>query len=640
MVFLPLVVVLASSGKPPLHDGSKGSRDFLESYVDHSVNPGADFFSYANGGWLKKHPIPPTESSWGISDLVRDEVYAELRAIDEKAAKTKMVPGSDEQKVGDFWSTGMDEAKAERLGLSPLKPELDRIDSLSSEQECIAEAFSLHRMGVETLFEIDVSQDEKQSDVMAVHINQGGLGLPDRDYYFNSEAGVAKVRGEYAKYLQAVLELAGSANASASAADVMTFETSLAKISRKLEDLRDPESNYNKMPLDAVQTKLTPVIPWSSELEGWHVRPTSVVVGQPEFFKGLETLLDGTPVGILRDYLRFHLVDAYAPYLNKKAEALSFHFNHQVLSGQKQPQPRWKRVLAAENRSLGFVLGRIFVKHYFPPSEKKRVADLVEAIRRAYVRRIERLDWMSPATKAKALVKLAAVRKKVGYPDKWKNYSTLAIGRKSFCENMVSAARWEFQDMLSKFGRPVDLTEWDITPQTFDAYYDPSKNEIVLPAVAFAIPGLKDSEIDDAVLYGNAGGSWIGHEITHGFDDQGRQFDPKGNLNDWWTKEDATKFQHRAQVMVKQFDAYEPLPGLHINGKASLGENIADYGGVLFGLDAFEQTETYKRGKKIGGLTPLQRYFRGYALSWLTNREWKRCGGNCLATFMLRPSGG
>jgi putative endopeptidase len=615
MLILPLVVAVASFSKSVKQPPQRA--DFLRTYMDASVNPGLDFFSYGNGGWLKRHPIPPTESSWGISNLIRDQVYGQLRKIDESAANRISPSGSDIQKVGDFWATGMDQARADRLGLSPLKADLSRIDGAATVNDCVSLAFELQRIGVDSFVGFSVEQDEKRSDLEAVHLSQGGLGLPERDFYFNPEAGVGKVRLEYVKYLQAILGLAGSSDPKASADSVMTFETSLAKVSRKLEDLRDPESNYNRMLLSDVQAKLTPSIDWQLKLKDFRVQPQWVIVGQPEFFKGLDGLLAKTSVETLRDYMRFHLIDAFAPYLDSKTEALSFHFNHEVLSGQKKPQPRWKRVLAAENQAIGFVLGRAFVTNYFPPSAKVRSSNLVEAIRQAYAKRIKRLDWMSAATKTKALEKLAALHKKVGYPDKWKNYSTLIIGRNSFCENMMNSYRWNFIDMVSRLGKPVDKTEWDITPQTFDAYYDPSKNEIVLPAVAFDIPGLKESQIDDAVMYGNAGGSWIGHEMTHGFDDQGRQFDPKGNLKDWWTKEDAKKFQARAQLMVKQFDAYEPLPGLHINGKASLGENIADFGGVLLGLDAFKQTDVYKRGKRIGGLTPVQRYFLAYSLSWL-----------------------
>jgi putative endopeptidase len=546
-----------------------------------------------------------------------------LKTIDESAVKKDASTGTDDQKIGDFWVTAMDEGKAEQLGLTPLKPELDRIAAIATPQDAMDEAFALQRLGIDGFFGFYIAQDEKQSDVMSVHVQQGGLGLPDRDFYFNKEEGVAKIRTEYVTHLQKMLKLLGEddAAAAASASKIMEFETALARVSRKLEDLRDPQRNYNKMTPAEIRQKNTPSIDWEARLAAWNLHPSYIVVGQPEFFTGMESLAKKTPVPVLRDYLRFHLVSNFAPFLNKDLDAEDFNFYHRVLSGQKEPRPRWKRVLDSENAAIGMILGRIFVKEYFPESEKQRYSDLVEAIRSVYNERIDRLDWMSDATKAKAHQKLAAITKKVGYPDKWKDYSALIIGRSSYCENMMSAARWNFDDMLSKFGKPVDRTEWQMTPQTYNAYYNPSNNEIVLPAAGFEIPGLKDSEVDDAIMYGYAGGSTIGHEMTHGFDDEGRQYDAAGNLAEWWTKEDAAKFQNRAAVMVKQFDAYEPLPGLHINGKASLGENIADYGGILLGLDAFKKTDQYKKGEKIAGLTPVQRYFLGYALSWLNQRR-------------------
>jgi putative endopeptidase len=623
-LFLLATALISGCNKPQTQSQPAAPKqDFLVADMDPAINPGDDFFQYANGGWLKKNPIPATESAWGIGNLVRDEIYVQLRTINENSAKANAAGGTDEQKIGDFWTTAMDETKAEQLKLTPLKAELDRIDAIANTPDAINEAFALQRLGIDALFGFYVGQDERQSDVMSVHLQQGGLGLPDRDYYFNPKDTVAKVRTEYVAHLENMLKLMGSdePTAKANAAKIMEFETALAKVSRKLEDLRDPVRNYNKMTLADVRQKHTPSIAWDDRLSAWNLHPSYVVVGQPEFFTGVEALLKKTPVPVLRDYLRYHLVSEYAAFLNKDIDAEDFNFYHRVLSGQKEPRPRWKRVLDSENGPMGMVVGRIFVKDYFPETEKKRYSDLVEAIRAAYSERIDRLDWMSPETKAKAHQKLAAVTKKVGYPDKWKDYSGLMIGRSSYVDNMMNVSRWRFDDMLSKFGKPVDRSEWDMTPQTYNAYYNPSNNEIVLPAAAFEIPGVKDAEVDDAVVYGYAGGSTIGHEITHGFDDEGRQYDAAGNLSEWWTKDDAKKFQDRAAVMVKQFDAYEPLPGLHINGKASLGENIADYGGILLGLDAFKKTDQFKKGGKVGNLTPTQRYFLGYALGWMEQRR-------------------
>ncbi len=608
-------------------------KDFLASNLDTAADPGKDFFQYANGGWLARNPIPASESSWGIGNAVEDQLNVSLRRINEKAAAKKNAPGSDQQKIGDFWATAMDTAKADRLGVHPLDAELARIDGVHNAHDALDVAFDMQPLGVDAFFDDGVSQDEKDSNTMAVHLSQGGLGLPERDFYFNPEKGVAKIREEYVAHMARTLGLLGRdpEHAKADAAAVMEFETALAKASRKLEDLRDPQKNYNKVTPAETTAKYTPSIVWSERLAAWNLHPDFIVVGQPEYFSAFDQLLQHTPEAVLRDYLRIHLVDTYASTLGKAFDDEHFRFYGQVLSGQKEQRVRWKRVLDSEGRAMGMVLGKIFVADYFPAAAKKRYVDLVEAIRVAYHDRIEKLDWMSPETKAKAQAKLAAVTPKVGYPDKWKDYSALVVGRNSYCENMKNAARWRFNDEVGKFGKPVDRTEWGMTPQTYNAYYNPSNNEIVLPAAAFTIPGMLDANVDDAVVYGYAGASTIGHEITHGFDDEGRQYDAAGNLTDWWTADDAKKFQQHADVMVQQFNAYEPLPGMHINGKAALGENIADYGGILLGLDAFKKTQQYKEGKTIGGLTPLQRYFLGYALGWLSQQREERLRNRLLS---------
>lgn len=598
-------------------------QDFLAAHLDTSVDPGVDFFQYANGGWLKAHPIPASEAAWGIGNEVEEELYARLRTISENAATSQAAAGSDQQKIGDFWSTAMDTARADRLGIAPLRDELARVDAITTPAGVIDTVFAWKPIGVPGLFSLFVAQDDKDSATMAVQAYQGGLGLPERDFYFNKEAGVAKIRAEYVAHIARTFELLGRkpADAKAAAQRVMAFETALAKASRKLEDLRDPEKNYNKLSPAELTAKYTPSIDWQARLAEWGLQPDYMLVGQPEFFAAEEKLLHATPVSTLKDYLRYHLADAYAPYLSTAFDAEHFRFHGKAMSGQEEQRPRWKRVVDEENDVLGMVLGRIFVKDYFPEASKRRYTAMVEAIRDTFHDRIQRLDWMSDATKAKALAKLAAVTPKVGYPDTWKDYSALQIGRDSYAANVMAAARWQFRDNLSKFGKPVDRTEWGMTPQTYNAYYNPSNNEIVLPAAILMIPGTTDDQVDDAVAYGYVAASTIGHEITHGFDDQGRQYDQQGNLSGWWSKEDEDRFNAAAQKMVAQFDAYEPLPGLHINGKASLGENIADYGGVLLGLEAFQKTEQYRKGEKIGGLTPTQRYFLGYALGWMTQQR-------------------
>ena len=594
------------------------TADVLVSNLDLSVAPGQDFFTYANGSWLARHPIPVEEAGWGIGDLVEEELYLKMRKINEDAAAAHAPAGSDQQKIGDFWTTAMDEARADALGLAPVRKELALIDGIQTLPDVVSVSFALRPVGVDTFFDVMVGQDERQSDLMSVHIEQGGLGLPERDFYFNPEKGTAEARREYLAHLGRMLKLMGrpEAEARAAAAQVMKFETALAKASRKLEDLRDPEKNYHKMAPATLTRRHTPLIVWTNQLASLSLCPDQVIVGQPEFFTSLNRLLKETPVPVLKDYMRLHLVSAYAEYLGKAWDDEDFSFGGKILGGQQQERPRWKRVLDSQEHAMGMVLGKLFVRDYFPERAKQRYSGLVTAILTAYRERIDRLDWMSEPTKDKAREKLARVKAKVGYPDHWKDYSTLVVGTNSYAENMMNAARWHFQDMVFKFGQPVDRTEWDMTPQTYNAYYDDANNEIVLPAAIFTVPGLRDEDLDDALVYGYAAASTIGHEITHGFDDEGRRFDADGNLRDWWTAKDAARFQQRAAKLVAQFNAYEPVPGLHINGQASLGENLADYGGVLLGLDAFKKTAQYRDGVKVAGLTPLQRYFLGYALSW------------------------
>jgi putative endopeptidase len=592
--------------------------DILVSNLNVSVDPGKDFFTYANGAWLARHPIPAEEAGWGIGDLVDEDLRLKIRTINEAAAATPAPAGSDAQKIANFWTTAMDEARADALGLAPLQKELGLIEAIQTVPDVVRVSFALRPVGVDPFFDVMVGQDERQSDLMAVHIEQGGLGLPERDFYFNREKGTAHARQEYVAHLGRMLQLLGrpAAEARPAAEQVMKFETALAKASRKLEDLRDPEKNYHKMSPATLTRKHTPLIVWTNQLATLSLHPDLVIVGQPEYFTDLNRLLKQTPVPVLKDYLRLHLVSAYAEYLGKTWDDEDFSFSGKILGGQLQERPRWKRVLDSQEHAMGMVLGKLFVRDYFPEHTKQRYTGLVTSILTAYRERIDRLEWMSEPTKAQAREKLAKLKAKVGYPDHWKDYSTLVVGTNSYCENMMNAARWHFQDMISKFGKPVDRTEWDMTPQTYNAYYDDANNEIVLPAAIFTIPGVRDEDLDDALVYGYAAASTIGHEITHGFDDEGRRFDAAGNLKDWWTAKDAALFQKRANVLAEQFSTYEPVPGLHINGQASLGENLADYGGVLLGLDAFKKTAQYRDGVKVAGQTPLQRYFLGYALSW------------------------
>ena len=592
--------------------------DILVLNLDTTVNPATDFFAYANGGWIKKSTIPPEESMWGIGQLVQLENYQRLKTISEKAAQEKGAPGTVSQQIGDLWYSGMDSGAIDKAGLLPLQEDLDRIHSIRNINDLLIVTADFHKKNITSLFGDGIGQDDKNSDQMAYQLGQGGLGLPDRDYYFNTDEKTAAVRKAYRQYVFITFRQLGqdSSAAQQQADAVFQLETRLAGASRKLADLRDPIKNYNKMSLATVQ-QLSPLISWKDWLGNTGIgHLDSIIVRQPEFYKALNTELSRTSLDSWKSYLQFHLVEQSAPYLDQQTFGNYFNYRRS-LTGAAAPRPRWKRVLDAEEGAMGEALGQLFVKEFFPEKAKQRYSDMVEAIRDAYKERIMHLTWMSDSTKQRALFKLAHITKKVGYPDKWKDFSALKIDRGPFVLNMQRAAAWWTQYMVNKLGKPVDRTEWDMSPQTYNAYYNPANNEIVLPAGMFTVPGKRDEELDDAFVYGYAAASTIGHEITHGFDDQGRQFDEKGNLHDWWQPADADKFKARAAMIIRQFSEFNPVDTLHVNGDATQGENIADLGGLLLGLDAFSKTDAYKKGEKIGGLTPVQRYFLGYAYSWM-----------------------
>jgi putative endopeptidase len=595
----------------------KKEPDFLAKNIDSTVNPAEDFFAYAEGTWLKNTPIPEEESSWGIGNLVQEEIYNRLRKINEDAAAKSSTKGV-EQKIGDFWYSGMDTLSLEKQGLQPLKADFDKINTIQSTKDLVNVAADFHNKGIDVLFNDYVAQDDKNSEIYAYQMTQGGLGMPNRDYYFNTDARTEGVRKAYNTYLlQTFMQLGNDSIAALkNAKGVYDLEARLAKSSRKLAALRDPYKNYNKMDVKAL-SNLSSNIDWVSYFKNINANKVdSVIVGQPEFYATLNHEVQSTPIEDWKNYFRFHLVESSAPYLDKKTYENYFNYR-KSLTGAAVPRPRWKRVLDAEEDAMGEALGQIFVKEYFNEDAKKRYTNLVENIRDAYKDRIKKLTWMSDSTKDKAIRKLDKITKKVGYPDKWKDFSALVIDRGPFVLNMERASVWWHNYMMNKLGKPVDRDEWNMTPQTWNAYYNPSNNEIVLPAGIFAVPGMRDADLDDAFVYGYAGASTIGHEITHGFDDQGRQYDEKGNLHDWWGASDAKQFKERAQKIIQEYSQFNPVDTLHINGDATQGENIADLGGVLLGLDAFKKTDAYKNGKKIGGLTPLQRYFLGYSYSWM-----------------------
>ncbi len=617
---VPFVLLISiSSCKPKESSVSENREDFMKDYIDSTVNPGDDFFKFAVGTWLKNNAIPESERSWGIWALVQDENYNRIKLINEEAAaNTNAKKGSNEQKIGDFWYMGMDTVTIEKQGMSALKPELDKIAAIKDKKDVIQSVAYLQTIGVQPLFGNYIFQDEKNSSKFRIHLYQGGLGLPDRDYYFDKDERTNNIRAEYLKHISKMFQLMGSdmATADKNAQTIMRIETDLASASRKLEDLRDPYKNYNSMSIDKVNNLCSSIV-WDKFLSDAGMKNIdSVIVGQPEFFKQLDKSINKESVEDWKIYLQWNLINTFADKLSSEFDKANFAFYGTIMNGTKEQRPRWKRVLNAEEDAMGFMLGQLYVEKYYPPEEKARYEKIVENVMEAYKVRINNLDWMSPETKTKALIKLSTVTKKVGYPDKWRDYSSLEIGRVSYVQNSINANAYYHAFEVSKLYKPVDLKEWDMTPQTWNAYYNPSNNEIVLPAAAFIVPGIPDKYVDDAIAYGYAAGSTIGHEITHGFDDQGSQFDEKGNLVEWWTPEDRAQFLERTKKIVEQFNNYIIIDTIHVNGEATQGENIADLGGMLLGLDAFKMTDQYKEGKTIGGYTPVQRYFMGFALSW------------------------
>jgi putative endopeptidase len=598
--------------------------DELVAHIDSTVAPGSDFFLFANGTWFKKNPIPPSEQSNGLWQLIQDTINAQIRNICESSAALKDAPkGSNKQKIGDFFFSGMDSVTLNTHGIADLKGDLDMIDAIKDTKGIIKAASYIHVVSGSPLFGFGVGQDDRISSKNAVFIGQGGLSLPDRRYYFDSDAGAVNIRQKFVDHITNMFVIMGYDNAKAKqAADhMMKLETALAKAARKREDTRDPIRNYNKLSFKQLAAS-TPELEWTIFMSGVGLNDVdTVIVGQPEFLTALNSQFKTTPLADWKNYLKFHLVRGLARYMDDKTYLESFAFYSTTLRGVKEPKPRWKRVVEQTNGSLGELLGQVYVDEYLPKGTKEKLQEIGTATRDAYAERIKKLDWMSEETKQKALKKLNSIIMKVGYPDKWKDLSSLHADRTSYVRNVINANRWRTNYMISKFGKPVDRTEWGMEPQTYNAYYNPSNNEIVVPGCNIIVPGYERVLADDAILYSIIGGSTFGHEMTHGFDDQGSKYDENGNLNNWWTTDDSAKFFTKTKMIVRQFNEYIAVDSLHINGELTQGENIADLGGIMMGYDAFQKTKQYKNNELIGGLNPDQRFFLGYALAWMINER-------------------
>jgi putative endopeptidase len=594
--------------------------------MDTSVKPQDDFYLYANGGWLKANPVPPEYSRWGSFEELTETNNDALHKIAEKAANThvdaKTAP--EVHKVGDFYASGMDGKTIDAERIRPLEEELKRIDAIKNRADLLKAVAHLHTIGIGAFFEFSSGQDEKDSTREIAQAAQGGLGLPDRDYYTKTDEDSKKKRAAYVEHVTKMLTLLGepASKASADAKKIMAFETSLAKASRTRVELRDPQKNYNKMTQADLQ-KLTPDWNWADYFEAINLaEPGDINVGQPEFFKAANAAFTSASIDDWKTYLRWHLINAAAQDLSDDFVNEDFTFKEGVLRGTKEIKPRWKRVVGSTDEALGDALGKLYVADYFPPEAKARALEMINNLKAALADRIKTLDWMDEPTKQEALKKLAAMNVKIGYPDKWRDYSLLKIDRGPYVLNTMRAANFEVNRELKKIGKPVDRTEWGMTPPTVNAYYNANMNEIVFPA-GILQPPFFEPKADDAVNYGGMG-AVIGHEMTHGFDDEGRQFDASGNLRDWWSPESAAKFKDRSQAVVQQYSEYEPIPGVHINGELTEGENIADIGGVKLAYAALQKAlekNPQTREQKIDGLTPEQRFFLGWAQVWRANQR-------------------
>ena len=588
--------------------------------LDTSTAACTDFYQYANGGWLKANPIPAAYSSWGVANILNEKNRDVLHEILEAAAKNTNAPkGSSEQKVGDYYASCMDEAKVEADGVKPLAPEFERIAKIK-DQASLQEVIShFHSMGLHVLFNSDSTQDFKNSAEVTFEVYQGGLGLPDRDYYTKTDDKSKAIRDEYVKHVAKMFELLGddAAKATAAAQTVLAIETKLAESSLTRVEMRDPERLYHRMKSSEVISTY-PNFNWNAYMKTLGVNPAGDInVATPEFFKTVNTQLTSVPLADWQTYLRWHLINNTAAALSSPFVNEDFNFKGKVLQGSQENLPRWKRCVAGTDRVLGEALGEVYVKKAFPPSAKARALEMVKNLELALKDDINQLSWMSEATRKQAITKLGAFLNKIGYPDKWRDYSSLEINRDAYVLNRARAGAFDKRRDLNKIGKPVDKTEWLMSPPTVNAYYNPQINEIVFPA-GILQPPFFDAEADDAYNYGGMG-SVIGHEMTHGFDDQGSQFDATGNLFNWWTESDLKNFKERAECVVNQFSGFEVEKGLNMNGKLVVGESIADLGGLVIAYAAYQKSQEGKPRKTIDGFTPEQRFFLGYARGWATN---------------------
>jgi putative endopeptidase len=589
--------------------------------MDTSVRPGDDFFAYVNGNWLKNNPIPADKNSRSVFEELFEKNRHDIREIIQESANIKDAQaGSNTEKIGTFFNSGMDSSTIEKQGISELKIFFDKIESVRNTDDVQSVAAFFQTYAISPFFYLFSGEDSKNSTSVIAQCYQAGLGLPDRDYYFNNDESSKKIREKYLTHLTKMFELLKDepSTAEKNAKTVMKMETQLAKASFTNVENQDPQKTYNKLTIDELN-KLAPEINWNSYFKQVGYPGLSEInLNQPGFIKELGSMLKTVPVDDWKTFLRWQLINSVAPYLSKDFTDQNFDFYKRTLMGQEKMEPRWKLILDVTSNSLGEAIGQLYVKKYFPPAAKEKMTALVMNLRKSLKQRIENLTWMGPQTKLEALAKLDKIGVKVGYPDKWRDYSGLTISSRSYVLNVLNSQAFEFKYSMDKIGKPVDPADWGMTPQTVNAYYNPNRNEIVFPA-GILQPPFFNMDADDAVNYG-AIGMVIGHEMTHGFDNMGRQFDKDGNLRDWWTKEDSKAFEAHTAMLIDQYNKYEVLDSTFVNGKLTLGENIADLGGCTIAYNAYKLSlEGKEAPAPVDGFTNFQRFFLSYAQIWRNN---------------------
>ena len=601
---------------PPGND--KEPKYIDKANMDLSVKPGDNFYLYANGNWIKNNPVPASKTRWGSFDGLREESSKRMRNLLEDAAKNSSKDRLN-QMIGDFYSSGMDSLAIEKGGYQPIEADLKHVDNISSVQDVINEIVYLRLNGYgAALFGVSIGPDRKNVNVYIPQIGQGGTTLPDRDYYLKDDARSKKIRDAYVSHLQAMFQLVGqdATTATSNATAVMNIETELAKAQMSRTEMRDPYKTYNKFSISGLSAT-TPDIDWTKVLAQLKINGAdSIIVSNPSFLTLENNMLNSVSLNDWKAYLKWNIIRSAAPTLSSAFVNQDFKFE-QVLTGQKEQTPRWQRMSAQIDRTLSDLLGQLYVQKYFPPAAKQRMLDLVNNLQQTFENRITNASWMSEDTKQKAIEKLHAFTKKIAYPDKWETYEGMEVKKDDYFGNLRRASQWAYNYNVTRMGKPVDKTRWGMTPPTINASYSPTNNDITFPAGILQFPFF-DFGADDAINYGGIG-AVIGHEMTHGFDDQGRQFAANGNLQDWWTKDDAQKFTERANMVVNQYNNFTVLDTIHVNGKLTLGENLADLGGLNIAYEAFTHTKQFKEGKKIDGFTPTQRFFLNWAQVWRSN---------------------